>query len=127
MTRKIPKGTTLTIALECLKADKVRSPALIDEFAKIAAEYKGRDRVLTNHEERQRIARQRALFEEVDEQAPSPAVNALKEAIIERAWALLDMGESAACDALLEFVPEADATKMLDEFFKEDMEPSHAR
>lgn len=121
---KLPKGTTLDVAVACLKAGKSdRNPSLIEEMEKIAREYKGRDRTLDLHSERKRIATQRAAFAELPAYGPEGAsVDQLKQIMIDRAWKLLDIGQCDACDALLEFVPEADATKMLDEYFKEEGE-----
>jgi hypothetical protein len=71
-------------------------------------------------EENERIAAQRALWAALPEFGPGAvAADALKAAMIERAWQLLDGGQWEACDALLEFVPEADASKMLNEYFAE--------
>jgi hypothetical protein len=44
----------------------------------------------------------------------------LIEMMLDRAWALLDAGECEAADALLEFLPKAQAEALLNEFFKED-------
>lgn len=113
---KIKKGHTLAVALECLKQDKRTNPVLIGEMEKIAEEYQGRDRVMDAHKERQRIAAQRALFGELP---PSIATDLFKQAMLDRAWHLLDAGQGEACDALLEFVPEIDATRLLDKYFPE--------
>lgn len=48
-----------------------------------------------------------------------PARAELQRLMLDRAWALLDMGECEAADALLEFVPEKLATALLDEYFDE--------
>jgi hypothetical protein len=71
--------------------------------------------------ERARINVQRALWAALPEFGPGGvAAETLKKAIVDRAWKLLDEGQCEACDALLEFVPEADAEAMLSEYFKED-------
>lgn len=122
MKSRIPKGHTLDVAVECMKAARpAHDPLLIEAMEKIAQEYKGRDKTFDAHADRKRIAAQRAIFASLPEFGPSGiAVDALKTAIIDRAWRLLDRGDCDACDALLEFVPEDDATKMLDEYFKEE-------
>jgi hypothetical protein len=66
---------------------------------------------------RERIEHQRALFAA----NLGPARVELQEAMLYRAWALLEAGEGEAADALLEFVPEAAAVRLLDEFFPEDL------
>lgn len=118
MTRKLPKGHTLDVAVACLKEDKNRNPILIEEMEKIAAEYKGRDRIFSVHQETKRIERQRTKFAMIPDTA---ARDRFKDAVIARAWELLDIGQSEACDALLEFMPSADADKMLNEYFAEDL------
>jgi hypothetical protein len=60
-----------------------------------------------------RIARQRAAFAE----NLGPARAELQRLMLDRAWELLDAGEAEAADALLEFVPEAEADALLEEFF----------
>lgn len=122
MTRKaLPARHTLDVAIACLKQDKRCNSVLIEEMEKIAAEYKGRDRVYDAHKERERVKAQRELWAALPEFGPGfAAVEVLKKAIIDRAWRLLDIGEFAACDALLEFVPDADANAMLNEYFREE-------
>ncbi|HEY5411322.1 MAG TPA: hypothetical protein VIJ94_11415 [Caulobacteraceae bacterium] len=44
----------------------------------------------------------------------------LIQGMLGRAWELLDAGDAEAADALLEFVPEEQATALLDEFFEEE-------
>lgn len=67
-------------------------------------------------EEAARIAHQRLFLSRI-----GGAVQAeLVKVMLDRAWALLDAGEAEAADALLEFVPEADATALLDEFFGDE-------
>lgn len=123
MSRRIAKGHVLDVAVACLKEDKRRNPVVIEELEKIAAEYKGRDRLFDRHKEQARINVQRALFAALPEFGPaSVAADALKKAMIDRAWQLLDMGQHEACDALLEFVPQEDGQAMLDEYFKEEGE-----
>jgi hypothetical protein len=59
--------------------------------------------------ENQRIARQRSVFpEEADD---------LKQAMLDRALELLEAGRMEEADAILEFVPESDAGKLLEDFF----------
>jgi hypothetical protein len=118
--RKIPEGHTLDVALAIVRDSRDRNPAFVAELEKIIAEYKGRDRAIDAHKERERVTAQRALWEPFPEFGPEgAAADALKAAILDRARQLLDMGQCEACDALLEFVPEADASKMLNEYFAE--------
>lgn len=67
--------------------------------------------------EDRRIAQQRNLFTFL---APSRAVDALKAAMLERARDLMDNGQPECADALLEFLPSADATKMLDQWLDDE-------
>lgn len=69
------------------------------------------------HEEMVRVERQRTLWAMLPD---TRALDSFKAAILNRAWVLLDSGECEAADALLEFVPDKDAQKLLDEFFFED-------
>jgi hypothetical protein len=118
---KITPGRILDVAVAALKERPGTNPLLLDGLTKIAAEYKGRDRVFDAHQENERIKAQRALWAAFPEFGPAAAgAEAMKAAFIERARELLDMGQADACDALLEFVPEADAGMMLDEYFGED-------
>lgn len=117
MSRKIKKGTTLSVALQVVRDTKHVNPLLVEELEKITREYKCRDDTLDAHQDRQRIERQRTLFAMMPD---TTARDRLKDGIIARAWELLDIGECAACDALLEFVPSKDAEKMLNEYFAED-------
>ena len=68
-------------------------------------------------QQKSRVAGQRELWR-VSGFGPEKA--ALKQAMLDRAWELLDAGEVEAADAILEFLPEADAVKLLDEFFREE-------
>lgn len=63
-----------------------------------------------------RIAQNRAIISTI------PESDILKQALLDRARQLLDAGNSEACDALLEFVPEDDAMKLLDEYLDEYFE-----
>jgi hypothetical protein len=117
MAHRIPKGTTLDVTLEWIRRAKGVNPTSVEELEKIAADYKGRDRVFDTHTETKRIERQRTLWAMMPD---STAKDRLKEAMLERAWILLDSGQCDACDALLEFLPSKDAHKMLDEYFPEE-------
>lgn len=64
-------------------------------------------------EERERIRRQRSYLTALK----GPVFDAMIERMLDRAWQLLEAGECEAADALLEFVPEPLATKLLDDFF----------
>lgn len=68
-------------------------------------------------EETARIAAQRAAW---DAAIPEGHLrDALLRAMLDRALWLLDTCPEAA-DAILEFAPEPDATKLLDEYFNDD-------
>ena len=60
--------------------------------------------------EKVRVERQRTLFTMLPVYA---AVDRLKEAVMQRAYDLMWDGATDACDALLEFLPEADAEVVL--------------
>ena len=64
-----------------------------------------------------RIAAQRALFVALP---ASPEKDALKAAMLDRAWCLIDSGKGEEADAILEFLPEADAVALIDEYFREE-------
>lgn len=68
-------------------------------------------------QEEARIRLQRSVFAALPD---LPEVSTLKQAMLDQAWALLDRHECEACDALLEFLPEADADKLLSEYFLDD-------
>lgn len=118
MPRSIKKGTTLGVALEIVRQQKNVNPRLVEELEKITAAYKGRDSVFDAFKERRRIEAQRTLFAMVPD---TTSFDRLRRGMIDRAWELLDIGQCEACDALLEFVPEKDAEKMLNEYFAEEM------
>lgn len=67
-------------------------------------------------EETARIQRQRRFLT----RGQGPGIAKLIAAMLDRAWELLDAGRAEAADALLEFVPEAQATALINEFFPED-------
>jgi len=71
-------------------------------------------------QEKSRIAKMRALWAAIP---TSPEKAACEQAMLDRAWTLLDTGMegAAGCDALLEFMPEARADELLNEYFKEDV------
>lgn len=76
---------------------------------------------------RAELARVAALH--VEQQAlvaampPSPEWEALRAAMTSRAIDMLDAAQGAACDAILEFVPEDEARRTLDAYFGWDEEP----
>lgn len=67
-------------------------------------------------EEHARIRRQRRFLTK----GQGPGVAKMIQAMLDRAWELLEAGEAEAADALLEFVPEAEADKLLNEYFEGD-------
>lgn len=58
-----------------------------------------------------RIAQQRNLFTFLP---VVPAVELLKEGMLQRAYDLLTDGDTNGCDALLEFLPSRDVEQMID-------------
>jgi len=64
--------------------------------------------------ETERIRCQRQAFAFVP---TTPAVEFLKRAMLDRAWYLLDAGECDAADSILEFLPAAEAEKLLHDYF----------
>lgn len=70
--------------------------------------------------ERERARRQRTYLTALS----GTVRDALVRSMLNRAWELLDSNEAEACDALLEFVPAADADALLEEYFKEDFAPA---
>lgn len=80
------------------------------------AETRERERI----EERRRIDRQRTLFNVLPTCRPK---DKLKNAMLQRAYDLLWDGECEACDALTEFLPSDDVTKMLDVWL-DDVDPN---
>lgn len=67
-------------------------------------------------DEQERIRRQRIYLETLS----GPWREALVQRMLDRAWDLLDSGQAEAADAILEFVPEARAHALIDEFFPDD-------
>ena len=61
-------------------------------------------------EEEKRVERQRTLFAMLPS---STAADRLRDAMLQRAYDLLCDGDAAGCDAILEFVPSADADALL--------------
>jgi hypothetical protein len=88
-------------------ADMVKALKLLSSDRTIrAAEHRN-----WSAEQEKRVERQRTLF------AMLPSTNAtdrLKDAMLQRAYDLLWDGDSMGCDALIEFMPERDVTRMLD-------------
>jgi hypothetical protein len=66
-------------------------------------------------QEQRRITRQRRFLT----RGQGPGVEKIIQAMLDRAWDLLDAGEAEAADALLEFVPAERAEALLREFFPE--------
>lgn len=82
-----------------------------------AADRKARDAAFEKWvaEERERVRRQRSYLTSLH----GPMRDGIVRRMLDRAWELLDCGEAEATDALLEFVPEADAERLLRDFFPE--------
>ncbi len=66
--------------------------------------------------ENTRIARQRAVWEGLPD---GPAKDRLIELLSDAAWQMLDGGHTEEADMVLSILPEAVATKLLDDFFGE--------
>lgn len=102
----------LTVAAARLEKDYA-NPALVkalrsaaEEYAKAKAE--GRD---YRDADRKRVDRQRTLFAGI---VNGPAKEALKKAMLQRAYDLLWDGDASGCDALLEFLPSREVEQMLE-------------
>ncbi|WP_331326465.1 hypothetical protein [Methylobacterium fujisawaense] len=70
-------------------------------------------------DEKIRVMRQRALWRALPDCEPKEA---LRKAMLDQAWELLDANRGEACDALLEFLPESDQDQLLRAFFPEQCE-----
>lgn len=70
-------------------------------------------------DEKIRVIRQRSLWAALPDGEPKEV---LRRAMLEQAWKLLDASQGEACDALLEFLPEADQDGLLREFFPDQFE-----
>lgn len=104
----------LTVAAARLEQDHA-NPILIGglrDMAKLLAERKACGQTNSETEER-RIARQRNKFTFLP---PSEAKDVLMRAMIQRAYDLLWDGDTAGCDAILEFVPSDAAVSMLNDW-----------
>lgn len=97
-----------------LELDKTTPPGAVRSIrcALLSAEMELRER----RRDERRVERQRALWDQMPE---CWATARFKQALLDRAWQLLDDNKSDEVDAILEFVPEDDARKLLDEFFEE--------
>ena len=82
--------------------------ALLHALLKVAQRRPARQRTA---EDETRVARQRTLFNMLPS---SNSTDRLKEAMLQRAYDLLWDGDTDGCDALIEFLPSDDVTKMLD-------------
>lgn len=71
------------------------------------------------HQARQEATR-RERSRLVESMPPSPQWELLRAAIRERAIDWLDEGKGECCDALLEFLPDAEAVALLDDYFQVD-------
>lgn len=68
----------------------------------------------------ERLARQEAIWAAVPE---SPEKDALKTAMLDRAYDLMCESSGEEADALCEFLPRADVIAMLDRWYAEQVEP----
>lgn len=66
-------------------------------------------------EENERVRRQRIYLSSIS----GPLRDAMVRRMLDRVWALFEMGEFEAGDAILEFVPEGEALALIDEYFPE--------
>lgn len=114
----------LTVAAARLQADYA-NPKLVSDLKAAAmreAEALAEGRRYTAEDET-RIKRQRTLF------AMLPSCNAtdrLRAAMMQRAYDLIWDGQATECDALLEFLPSADAEKVLSAW-ENDQNPNNER
>lgn len=101
----------LTVAAARLEGDRA-NPALITALRAAAKETADARAQGRNYDERERkrIDRQRTLFGAV---LNGPAKDALRTAMLQRAYDLLWDGDCSGCDALMEFLPSTDVEQML--------------
>lgn len=102
----------LSVAAARLEHDYA-NPKLVSDLraaAKVEAEKIADGRGHTE-EDQKRVERQRTLFVMLPD---TSATDRLKKAIKQRVYDLMWDGSCAGADALLEFLPEADATEILD-------------
>lgn len=116
------RATILELAASCLD-DAGRNPKLIEDVRNIARMFRlddaARERAkpMPFDKELRRIEHQRNLFAQV---YPSTAKDRLRDGLLARAREiLLEQGDGEAADAILEFLPSADAERLLDQVFAE--------
>lgn len=102
----------LNVAAARLKADHA-DPKLVADLqsaAKMAEarRVEGRD---YSAEDEERISQQRNLFLNLPR---GPQADALQRAMLQRAYDLMWDGDPIACDAIIEFLPIAEVTRMFD-------------
>lgn len=102
----------LTVAIARLEQDHANPKLIVDLklAAKHVADLTAEGRNWTPEEER-RVGRQRTLMAMLPD---TRSVDALKEAMLQRAYDLMWDGNCMACDALVEFLPSAAVDKMFE-------------
>lgn len=100
----------LSVAAARLESDHA-NPKLVADLraaAKLLSEARAAGRGWTDEDEK-RVARQRNLFTMLPD---TRATDQLKEAMLQRCYDLMWDGNCIGCDALAEFLPESDVTRM---------------
>lgn len=123
VARKAPPWHVLTVAADCLATQKGINPILVDEVRELAERETKKDRTRNRVDHNRLVERQRSLWNMLPD---TTAKQRLLEAMLSRAWELLDCGQCEACDALLEFLPSEDAERMLRKYFPDEF-PDNGR
>jgi hypothetical protein len=102
----------LMVAAARLEADRA-SPELVADLRKAAKQVSeaSADGRGCGHEDAKRIERQRTLFAMLPD---CRATDALRAAMLQRAYDLMWDGDGLACDALAEFLPSKEVERMFD-------------
>lgn len=113
----------LSVAAARLEQDYANPKLIADirEAAKYAAK-KRAEGCDYSDEDQHRIERQRTLFAMVPD---THALGRLKDAMLQRAYDLMWDGDCTATDAIAEFLPSADVTRMF-EAWERDQDPKTA-
>jgi len=120
------RSRTHMLRVLAMRMDGTSTPdKLVDVVRKVAQELEAReaDGRTHNPEDEKRIERQRTLFATLPD---TGAVDALKEAMMQRAYDLMWDGDGLACDAIAEFLPPAAADEVFNAW-DNDQDPSKPR
>jgi hypothetical protein len=112
----------LTVAAARLEQDHGNAKLIEDLRAAAKAHAKNKAEGRLQADEEKRIGKQRTLTAMLPD---TRSVDALKAAMLQRAYDLLWDGDWSACDAIIEFLPSADVEKMLNAY-DQDQDPKRA-